>query len=264
MSDASSTRAAPSATPAPPRRALDGAALAVAFLTILPARTRAGAVDLRAAAPWFPLVGALVGGLAGAARYGAEPLFGATVASVLALAVLVAVTGALHQDGLADCADGLGVRGDRNRRLAVMRDPATGVFGTLALLGWALLMTAALAELDGEAALRALVVAAVAGRAAALLHAATAPPARPDGLGAALTPSAPSLAVAAVATTAAAILLGGPAAGLAAVAAAAVVALGVSAWARAAVGGRTGDTLGAAVALVEVAVCLVAVGFATA
>ena len=152
MSGPRSVRAAKPATAAPLRRALDGAALAVAFLTILPARPRADVADLRAAAPWFPLVGALVGGLAGATRYGAEPLFGATIASVLALAVLVVVTGALHQDGLADCADGLGVRGDRDRRLAVMRDPATGVFGTLALVGWALLLTAALTQLDdGEA-----------------------------------------------------------------------------------------------------------------
>ena len=263
MSGARSARAAKPAA-APARRALGGAALAVAFLTILPVPRRTGGVDLRAAAPWFPLVGALVGALAGAARYGAEPLLGATIASILALVVLVAVTGALHQDGLADCADGLGVRDDRARRLAVMRDPATGVFGTLALVGWALLMTTALAQLGDEAALRTLVVAAVAGRTAALLHAVTAPAARPDGLGAAFTPSVAALAVAGLVTIVAAVLLQGPADGLAALAAAALTALGVTAWARAALGGRTGDTLGAAVALVEVAVCLVAVAFATA
>ena len=67
---------------------------------------------------------------------------------MLALVVLVAVTGALHQDGLADCADGLGVRGDRERRLAVMRDSAIGAFGTLALIGWALLLIAALPTLE--------------------------------------------------------------------------------------------------------------------
>ncbi len=247
---------------APVRRAIGGAALAVSFLTILPARPRSN--DLRAAAPWFPLVGALVGGLAGATRYGAEPLFGATIASVLAIAVLAGVTGALHQDGLADCADGLGVRGDRDRRLAVMRDPATGVFGTLALIGWALLLTAALARLDDVDALRALVVAAVAGRAAALLHAASTPPARKDGLGAAFTPSNAALGIAALATIAAAVLLAGPAKGLVMVATGTLVAAGIGAWARRALGGRTGDTLGAAVTLVEVAVCLVAVGFATA
>ena len=49
-------------------------------------------------------------------------VLGAGRASVLALIVLVGLTGALHQDGLADCADALGVRGDRERRLAVMRD----------------------------------------------------------------------------------------------------------------------------------------------
>jgi adenosylcobinamide-GDP ribazoletransferase len=237
-------------------RAIDGAVLAVSFLTILPAKPRAATDGLHAAAPWFPVVGALVGGLAGAMRYGAEPLFGATIASLLGLAVLVAVTGALHQDGLADCADGLGIRGDRDRRLAVMRDPATGVFGTLALIVWALLLTSALAQLDDEDALRALVVAAIAGRTAALLHAATAAPARRDGLGAAFAPSAPALAFASAVAVAAAILLTGVAAGLASVAAATAVALGVSAWARASLGGRTGDTLGATVAVCETTIVL--------
>lgn len=262
MTGASSTRTAPPAPATTIRRALDGAVLAIAFLTILPARPRADTVDLRAAAPWFPFVGALVGGLAGATRYGAEPIFGATIAAILALVVLVAVTGALHQDGLADCADGLGIRGDHARRLAVMRDPATGVFGTLALVGWALLLTAALAQLGDAEALEALVVAAVAGRTAALVHAKTAPPARRDGLGAAFAPSRLAVAVAAVATISAAIALAGPAVGLTASAAAAAVALAASVWARASLGGRTGDTLGATVALAEVAVVLTLLAFA--
>ncbi len=266
---AAEAAANPRTTTSPPgaaslmRRTVGGLITAVAFLTVVPIRSRAG-TDLRAAAAWFPIVGALVGGLAGATRYATAPLFGPTVASVLALAVLVLVTGGLHQDGLADCADGLGVRGDRERRLAVMRDPATGVFGTLALLGWGLLLTAALAQLGDEQALRALVVAAVIGRAAVLLHAAATPPARPDGLGAAFDPPAASLAVAGVASLAIAILVAGPVEGLAAVAAGAVVALVASAWARRAIGGRTGDTLGATVALTEVAVCLTLLAFATA
>ncbi len=238
------------------RRALGGAAHAVCFLTVLPIRPRGDDPGLRAAAAWFPVAGALVGALAGATRYAAEPLFGPTVASVLALAVLVAVTGALHQDGLADCADGLGVRGDRERRLAVMRDPATGVFGALALLIWGLLLTAAMTSLGNEDALRALVVAAAIARTAALVHAAAAPPARTEGLGAGFTPGTRAIAVAAVATIAAAILVAGPAKGLIALAAGALVALATTAWARASLGGRTGDTLGATIALAEVAVCL--------
>jgi adenosylcobinamide-GDP ribazoletransferase len=264
MSGLRSARAPRLAVGASVRDALGGAAAALAFLTVLPVPRRAHAGDLRAAAAWFPLVGALVGGLAGATLYAAEPLLGVSVASILALVVLVCVTGALHQDGLADCADGLGVRGDRERRLAVMRDPATGVFGTLALVGWALLLTASLAQLDDGDALRALVVAATAGRTAALLHAVATPPARLDGLGAAFDPSMGSVAVASVLTLAIAILVGGAVAGLAGVGAAMAVALAASGWARAAIGGRTGDTLGATVALAEVAVCLALVAIAAA
>lgn len=248
------------AVKAPARRALEGATSAVEFLTVIPVRSGAG--ELRAAAVWFPFVGALVGGLAGATRFYAEGLFGSTVASVLALTVLVVVTGALHQDGLADCADGLGIRGDRERRLAVMRDPVIGVFGTLALLGWGLLLIAALAQLSDADALRALVGAAVVGRWAALLHAAATPPARRDGLGAAFGVTTASVIVASIAALAIVVLMNGPLHGFAAAAAGVLVALAISAWARRTLGGRTGDTLGATVAVAEVAVCLTLLAFA--
>jgi adenosylcobinamide-GDP ribazoletransferase len=238
------------------RRPLHDAAHAVCFLTVIPVRLPAEVGPLGAAAAWFPLVGALVGALAGATRLIAEPLLGPTVATILAVVVLVAVTGALHQDGLADCADGLGVRGDRERRLEVMRDSAIGTFGALALLAWAGLVVAALAALDDGQAASALVTAAVAGRWAVLVHATTAPPARPDGLGASFDVSAVALALATVVAIAGAILLEGPVDGLAAVAAAAVTALVASAHARRSLGGRTGDTLGATVAVAELAVCL--------
>lgn len=251
-------------TTAPVRHALGGAALAVTFLTVIPIRLRDDAAPIGTAAAWFPLVGALVGGLAGAVRYYAEPLFGPTVASVLALAILVAITGALHQDGLADCADSLGTRGDRERRLAVMRDPAIGAFGALALLGWGLLLTTALAELSSADALRALVTAAVVARWAALLHAAATPPARADGLGATFGVTTASLTVASIAAITAAVLLVGTIHGLATATAAVLVALATSTWARRTLGGRTGDTLGAAIAVTEVTVCLTLLAVATA
>lgn len=237
-------------------------ALAVSFLTILPVRLRApDSPDLGAAAAWFPVVGALIGALAGGVRAGAEPVVGATAATVLAMAALVLSTGGIHQDGLADTADGLGVRGDPERRLAVMRDSATGAFGVLALIGWALLLFAALAPLSGREALAALVTAGALSRWAALLHAASTSPARPDGLGAGFRVGRVVLATASACAVVVAGVADGAVPGLVALGIALAIAL-LSAWAaRRAIGGRTGDTIGATVAVVEVAVCTALLGF---
>jgi adenosylcobinamide-GDP ribazoletransferase len=198
-----------------------------------------------------------VGALAGGVRYGLDPVLGRLPASVLAAATLVVVTGALHQDGLADCADGLGVRGDRARRLAVMREPQVGVFGVLALGLWLLLLVSALNGLERADALLALVAACALGRWGALLHALLAPPARAEGLGAAFRVTGPPFGLATVLAAAAALGAEGPARAAAVAAAAILTAAAVTAWARGAIGGRTGDTLGACVALTEVVVCLV-------
>jgi len=244
------------------RRTGAGLALAVTFLTIVPVRVPARPrVELGSAAGWFPLVGALVGAVAGGVRVGMEPLIGGTAATVLALAALVVVTGALHQDGLADVADGLGVRGDRERRLAVMRDPVTGTFGTLALVGWALLMLAAVAPLGNEDALAALIAAGALSRWAALVHASFAPPARPGGLGAGFVVTQTALVVATAFAVPIALLVAGPGPGAAAVGAT-LVLVGLSAVAaRRAIGGRTGDTIGATVCVVEAAVATLLLGF---
>lgn len=241
-----------------PGLALSGA---IAFLTVVPVPAGRHRHDAAGAAAWFPLVGAAVGALAGGAILLAEPLLGMPVAAGLALVVLVWVTGALHKDGLADCADALGIRGDRTRRLEVMRDPATGVFGALALIAWALLLWSALGELGRSEAARALVTAGAVGRWACLVHAVAAPPARPDGLGASFRPSAGALAFA-TATASATLAIVGVPDGLGALTAAAATAALTTLWARRALGGRTGDTLGATVALAEVAVCLALLGTA--
>ncbi len=242
-------------------RPLDGALLAIAFLTVVPVRLRT-APPLGAAAPWFAVVGAAVGAIAGAAGYVARPSLGPTVAAILAVGVLVVLTGALHEDGLADCADGLGARGGgAERRLAVMRDSAIGTFGALALGLWLLLVVSALAGLGRDDAFAALVVAASSGRWAAVLHAVAAPPARPDGLGAGFRVSTTAVAITTVVAAAVAVALFGVE-GLGALAAAVVVAALVSAWSRRALGGRTGDTLGASVALTEAAVLVVLLGLA--
>jgi adenosylcobinamide-GDP ribazoletransferase len=243
------------------RHALTGATLALGFLTVIPVRARMGSGSLGAAAAWFPAVGALVGLAAGAVRFGTQPALGAGVAAVLATVVLVALTGALHQDGLADCADALGVRGGRERRLAVMRDSTVGAFGILALVLWAALLVTALAALPRHQAVRTLVLAGATGRWGAVLHAAAVPPARRDGLGVAFAPRPASVAVATGVVIIAALLLR-QIAGLVALGAGVAVTLTVSAWAGRSLGGRTGDTLGATVALTEALVCVVLLGFA--
>jgi adenosylcobinamide-GDP ribazoletransferase len=226
---------------------------AIALLTILPAP--AGTAGLDGAAGWFALVGGGIGALTGGVRVGAEQLLGRTPATVLAMIALVVVSGALHQDGLADTADGLGARGDRGRRLEVMRDSATGVFGALALIGWALLLLTTLASLGAAHVLAALITACALARWAALVHALATPPARSDGLGAAMHVSRAALLAATILSVSLALAVCGPIPGAGALGAAALSAALSVLFARRTLGGRTGDTLGATIAVTEVIVC---------
>jgi adenosylcobinamide-GDP ribazoletransferase len=230
-----------------------GLSRAITLLTILPAP--AGTAGLDGAAGWFVLIGAGIGALAGGVRVGAEQLLGRTPATVLAMIALVVVSGALHQDGLADTADGLGARGDRGRRLEVMRDSATGVFGALALIGWALLLLTTLASLGAAHVLAALITACVLARWAALVHTLATPPARREGLGATMHVSRTALLAAAIFSVPLALAFCGPIPGAGALGAAALSA-GLSVmFARRTLGGHTGDTLGATIAVTEVVVC---------
>ena len=241
------------------RRAWRGLAGAVAFLTIVPVPARAperDSLDLADSIAWFPVVGGAIGALAGAMRLAFDPLFGRQPSTVIAMVVLDGVTGALHQDGLADTSDGLGVRADRTRRLAAMRDSRIGAFGVLALILWALLLFTSLQGLPADQALRALVAAAAGGRLAALLHRFAAAPARRDGLGAGLRVSSIGLAVATALAALVTVVAAGPARGSLGLAVCALVSGLSTVLARRAFAGSTGDTLGATVAVTEVAVCL--------
>ena len=245
-------------------RFLDDALLAAAFLTRLPVPARSdlppGAL---ARAGWaFPIAGAVVGGLGAAtiwttAGSGLHPL----AAALLALAAMAIATGALHEDGLADFADGLGVH-DRARRLEIMRDSRIGAFGVLALVFATGLKATALASLPGPgAAALVLIGAGALSRAAMVPTMRLIAPARKDGLGhGAGRPPAWAAALAVVLGLAALVPLWsvfGP--GIATLAAAALAAGLFACWAmHAAVGGHSGDTLGAQQQLVEIAIYLVA------
>ena len=235
--------------------ALDEARAAVGLLTIVPVGRRPLPEAASAgAAPWLPLVGGLIGVVAATAYALGETLLGGFYGAALALAAAAILTGALHHDGLADMADGLGVRGDAARRLQVMRDSTIGTYGTLALVAYALLMTAALTPLQAPDAVGAIVCGHVLGRWAALAQLALIAPARTDGLGAAFGATHLGLVLGSAAAVAIALAAAGIVAGLAAIAGAAIAAAATTLAARRLVGGRTGDTLGAAVLVTEVVV----------
>jgi adenosylcobinamide-GDP ribazoletransferase len=170
----------------------------------------------------------------------------------------VALTGALHLDGLADCCDGLFLAASRERRLEVMADPHTGAFGVIGLVLILLLKAAALTALartDGAA----LPFAAALAR-WCILPAARLPAARPGGMGAdfasGLQPWA--LYAGALAPAGLMLLLGVP--GLAALLAGLGAASLAALLARARIGGVTGDVFGAIVETVETAVLLAVAG----
>jgi len=232
--------------------------IAAGFLTRLPVGLRAGSGDLAQASRAFPLVGIVVGGISAIAYALAVDLgLTALLAAALAIAAGLIATGALHEDGLADVADGLGARGDAGARLAAMRDSHIGVFGTLALILAVLLNAASLAALaqPGDVA-AALIAAHGAGRALLpwVMHRFA--PARADGLAAgAGRPSRTTAFIALGLGAAILLLMEGPARAVVA-AVAACVALLLAPLARRQFGGITGDVLGATEVIARTAILL--------
>lgn len=236
------------------------------MFTVLPAPVLAS-VDretARRAMLAFPWVGLGVGALAGAAS-GAVVLLGGggTLAAVAGVAVLAATTGALHLDGLADTADGLGSRRAAPEALEIMKRSDIGPMGVVSLVLVLASQVAALASVP-EAALPWVVAAtAMVGRIPALgATRAGVPPARPGGFGAlfAGVTSRRGLGVDAATVLAVATALGwaaGGVTGAATLAAAAGVAWGGAfVWQRTLerrLGGVTGDTLGSLIEVTQAA-----------
>ncbi len=216
------------------------------------------------AALWaWPLAGAGLGALAAAAWAVAHTAWGApAVAALVALAVLVAVGGALHEDGLADSLDGL-AGGTAAERLALMRDSRVGSFGVLGLVLTLRLRWQALAALTPASVPGAVIGVAALSGAPVVAAMALVASARPEGRAAdaGRPPGWAAMGAAAAALAVAGPLLGPGAAAVAAFAAAAAVALVVRAAVRR-VGGVTGDLLGAAQQAAELAglIALVARG----
>lgn len=166
--------------------------VAVSFMTRIPVRGDvSGVTEPGASAPWFPVVGLIVGIVGAGAFAIGEPVFGPALAAALAVAASVALTGAFHEDGLADTFDAFGGGQTAERRVQIMKDSRLGTFGTVALVAALGLQILAIARLGGAAAITWIVVAHVLSRSAALAVMATSKPVGGAGLGAAYLKNLP-------------------------------------------------------------------------
>lgn len=230
--------------------------VALQFLTRLPVpQVRGFTPDMISRSTrYYPVVGALVGGICALVLTGAAQVWDGVLPAMLAIAVGVLVTGAFHEDGLADTFDGLGGGTEPARRLEIMKDSRIGTFGALGLGLVLALKVAALAQLAPPLAALGLLCAHAGGRTAAVLAMAALAPVgqsakwSPDRL----RPIEPVLAV--VLGAAPLVLLGAQAAPALALglALAALPALA----ARRLIGGYTGDILGAVEQMFELGVLL--------
>jgi len=228
---------------------------AFVLLTRLPAGWVGSSSSDLARSVWaFPVVG-LVVGLIGALVYWLLHGLGvpAWLASSWALASILIVTGAFHEDGLADTSDGFGGGKTRERKLEIMRDSRIGSYGAVALGLSLLIRIGALASLGRpHAVLIALIVTAMAGRAGMIGPLLILAPARADGMASGMGHVPHWSAALGLGLVGLALLFLLPFGGALAVAVAAAGASLALAWmARAQIGGHTGDVLGAAEVIVE-------------
>jgi adenosylcobinamide-GDP ribazoletransferase len=236
-------------------------AAGISFLTRLP--VFAAAFDAREVGKsmrWFPLVGALIGGIYAAGLLLFSRIFPPFVAAALIVAMEAPLTGALHLDGLADTADGFGGSRKREDALRIMRDHSIGAYGAVALiLLIALKLTAIAALIENHAALAPLVIAPVLGRwslvalSAALPYARAAESERKASNFAGRTELIIATVIALVIAAAVAQWRG--------LVACAIVAAVTALWGwycKRRIGGITGDTLGASAEIAEAFVLLAA------
>lgn len=239
---------------------------AAQFLTRVPIHTsraagRAGIV------PWFPLVGALVGLAVAGVAVGLEALIAPFPAAATAVMVGVIITGAFHEDGLADSADAIAGGTTPERRFEILADSRLGTYGTAAVCGTILIRVSAVATLvavGGPATVGAVVAAHALARGAGVsLMAAVAPAREAKGLGQSfgrLVSARRAMGTVAIAVVVAVFATGWWAVPMFVVAASSAAVVGR--LARTAFGGVNGDHLGAAEQLAEITGLLVACGLA--
>lgn len=223
---------------------------ALSFLTVLGPSQAPDRHTFR----WFAVVGAGIGAAVGGVHLGAHLLWPPLVAAAVVLAADLLLTGALHLDGLADSADGLGAQVDRHRRLELMTEPGIGNFALAA--GAAVLVSRWALFADPDTRLLAFVCVWAASRVLAAAVPAFVGYARPGGLAEVFRAGSRRWLLAWLAPAAAGLFFVSGALGSIAVGAAAVTCVGIVVVAKRRLGGFTGDVLGAVIMLSETAALL--------
>ena len=234
---------------------------ALRFLTCapVPRAWTGGETALGSSLPAFPVVGLLAGGVLAAYTYGLQRVLPPLPVAALVVAGLVAVSGALHLEGVADTADGFLSARSRDLALEIMRDSRAGAMAVIAVVLLIVVKVALVTAVPSAHLWRIVLLTPLAGRSALVVNMAVLPYARPDGLASVFSASLEglarrglTLAWAVAVFLASAWLLSGWA-GITGGVVALLLCLAFAAvcWRR--IGGYTGDTLGAACELAELA-----------
>ncbi len=236
--------------------------MALGFLTRLPLKIDWDSGDLARAFRAFPIAGAVIGGLGGVAYWVAilmnlPPL----IAAFIAVGGLILLTGGLHEDGLADLADGFGGGVKKEDKLRIMKDSAIGSYGVLALIVGVGLRIVCIAEASDPKIVVGLMIGTGAlSRATMPIVMSYLEPAKKDGL--AVSAGRPTQSTGWIAGglgIALALLFIGSPLGVAALFGAFVGAIAIAAVAVRQIGGYTGDVLGSVQQIAEIGILLVVV-----
>ena len=223
-----------------------GLLVAISFLTRIPVHHRHEPI-VGSAAPWFPIVGALVGAVVGGVAWGVATLTSPLIGGTVGVLCGVLITGAFHEDGLADVADAFVGGWSTQDRLRIIKDPLHGSYGVAALSGSIILRCVTLGSFSPREMLKVAIATHCLARAGALALMLTTALARHDGLGADYVRALP--VVRACTGIFAAVVIGALLLDKWVVVAvvATIIGCGAIRWlAQRKIGGITGDVLGAA------------------
>lgn len=234
-------------------------ATAFTFMTRLPLVARwsfGDAEELAKSTRYFPLVGYVVGFAGYGAMYAAGEVLPRAIAAAIGLVAMVLVTGCFHEDGLADTADGFGGAFDPARKLEIMKDSRIGTYGSTALILSLLIRWQLLVEMPTELLILAIPSAHVLGRWSSGLLSLMLPYVREGASNKPVADGMGKIEFLIGSAFVALWLIPFPLPHAVAILVTVLVACVAAAGFRRQIGGTTGDTLGAANQLVEIAVMM--------